>query len=218
MKRYADKDKVLVAVDCIIFGFDQSREVLQLLLIKRNFEPQKGKWSLMGGFMQKNENLRSAAERVLHQLTGLTGVYLEQLHTFGKVARDPVERTVSVAYFALINSTGLQAEGNAPYTAQWFDIKKIPKLIFDHQEMVQAAIDRLQYRASMEPIGIELLPQKFTMRQLQKLHEAIYDQKLDKRNFIKKMQSLNVFQRLDEKDKSSSKKGSYLYTFKPHRL
>ena len=216
-KRYSNKDKVLVAVDCIIFGFDQTREVLQLLLIKRNFDPEKGKWSLMGGFMKKHEDLRSAAVRVLNQLTGLENVYLEQLKTFGQVDRDPVERTISVAYSALINSTGNDQKLTKQYAARWFDVAEMPQLIFDHDSMVKIAISRLQYRASVQPIGIELLPEKFTMRQLQKLYEEIFKQEFDKRNFIKKIHSLQLLDKLEEKDKTSSRKGSFLYRFNSKR-
>ncbi|GJM29286.1 MAG: DNA mismatch repair protein MutT [Cyclobacteriaceae bacterium] len=213
MGTYINKDKVLVAVDCIIFGFDPQREVLQLLLIKRDFKPKKGRWSLMGGFMKKHEDLREAAVRVLTELTGLDNIYLEQLKTFGKIDRDPVERTVSVAYSALINTTEHDSGLINQYSARWFDISEVPDLIFDHDFMVKTAIKRLQYRASVQPIGFELLPEKFTMRQLQKLYEEIFNQKLDKRNFIKKINSLKVLEKLKEKDMTSSRKGSFLYRF-----
>jgi len=213
MTNYDQDQKVLVAVDCIIFGFDQNQEELQLLLIKRDFEPERGSWSLMGGFMQKNENIRDAAARVLTKLTGLTDVYMEQLKAFGKVDRDPVERTVSVAFCALINVEDHDQEMIKRYSARWFGISEIPQLIFDHDIMVETAIRRLRYRASVQPIGFELLPKKFTMRQLQKLYEEIFSEKLDKRNFTKKINSLDILKKLDEKDKQSSRKGSFLYKF-----
>lgn len=210
INNYKHEDKAQIAVDCIIFGFDN--ENLKILLIKRDFEPEKGKWSLMGGFLKKNETLDESADRVLHHLTGLNNVYMEQLRTYSKIDRDPVERTVSVAYFALINITA-HTEINEEYSAKWFTIDTAPSLIFDHDDMVKYAISRLRYRAQTKPIGFELLPPKFTMRQLQSLYEAILGEKLDKRNFINKINSLDILLKLDEKDMGSSRKGSFLYTF-----
>lgn len=184
-----------------------------MLLIKRNFEPEKGKWSLMGGFLQPSETSDEAASRVLQKLTGLHDVYLEQVQSFSDPERDPMERTISIVYYALINIELHNEELSKKYSAEWFSLKELPDLIFDHQEMVKMAMNRLRYKASVEPIGFELLPEKFTMRQLQKLYEAILDQELDKRNFAKKLHQLNVLTKLDEKDKSSSKKGSYLFKF-----
>ncbi len=211
--KYKNEDKVLVAVDCIIFGFDQNQEELKLLLVRRAIEPKKGKWALMGGMMRLEETLKEAATRVLHTLTGLKNVYLEQLRAFSIVDRDPVERTISVAYYALINIAEHDEELIKQYSAQWFNVTQKPKLIFDHNEMVEQAIHRLRYRTSTEPIGFELLPEKFTMRQLQKLYEEILDEELDKRNFIKKINSLDILEKLDEKDKLSSRRGSFLYKF-----
>ncbi|UII27130.1 NUDIX hydrolase [Fulvivirga maritima] len=211
INQYKDEDKVLLAVDCIIFGFDN--EELKLLLIKRDFEPEKGKWSLMGGFLKKSEVLDEAASRVLQHLTGLNDVYMEQLYSFSKIDRDPVERTVSVAYFALINIANHNRELTESHSAKWFSLEEMPELIFDHNAMVRHAISRLRYRTATQPIGFELLPEKFTMRQLQKLYEAIFDQELDKRNFTKKINAMDLLVRLDEKDMTSSKKGSFLFKF-----
>lgn len=211
IKSYNSEDKVLLAVDCIIFGFDEDE--LKILLIKRDFEPEKGRWSLMGGFLKRNEDLDTAANRILHHLTGINNVYMEQLYNFSKVDRDPVERTVSVAYYALINTREHNEELIERYSAQWFSLSDLPDLIFDHNEMVQHAIRRLKYRTSTKPIGFELLPEKFTMRQLQKLYEAILNEKLDKRNFINKVNALDILVKLDEKDKNSSRKGSFLFKF-----
>jgi ADP-ribose pyrophosphatase YjhB (NUDIX family) len=208
---YKTEDQVLLAVDCIIFGFDKKN--IKILLIKRNFEPELGKWSLIGGFLKKNENLDQAANRVLHTLTGLGEVYLEQLHTYSKVDRDPGQRTISVAYYALIDVESHQFEGIQHETAHWFDLKEVPNLIFDHTEMVERAILRLRRRALNKPIGFELLPEKFTMRQLQNLYESILDEKLDKRNFINKINSLDILEKLDEKDMTASRKGAYLFKF-----
>lgn len=208
---YDDHDRILVALDCIIFGFD--RNGLKLLLIKRDFEPEKGNWSLMGGFLNKDESLDQAADRVLHNLTGLTNVYLEQLYGFGEVDRDPVERTISIAYYALINIREHDKELVEQYSARWFSIDNLPNLIFDHEEMVEAAKARLRYRATHEPVGFELLPEKFTLPELQILYEAIYDTKLDKRNFRRRILSMDVLIKTDEKQKKYSKKGAYLYKF-----
>jgi len=212
---YNSEANVLVAVDCIIFGFDE--EELKLLLIKRDFEPEKGKWSLMGGFLKPNETLRIAAHRVLHTLTGLSDVYMEQLKAFSEVNRDPVSRTISVTYFALINIADHKTELTEHYAPTWFSISEIPDLIFDHNLMVDHAINRLRYKTSVEPLGFELLPEKFTMRQLQKLYETILGEQLDKRNFARKINSLDVLEKLEEKDKESSRKGSFLYRFDPEK-
>lgn len=211
LNSYSEEDKILLAVDCIIFGFDQDE--LKILLIQRDFEPEKGKWSLMGGFLKKDENLDHAASRVLRHLTGITDIYMEQLYTFSEVDRDPVERTLSVAYFALISIAEHNEKLSEEFSAQWFNISNAPKLIFDHNKMVQHAMRRLRYRTSNEPIGFELLPKKFTMRQLQKLYEAIFGKRIDKRNFVNKINALDILIKLPEKDMSSSKKGSYLFQF-----
>lgn len=211
LHNYSQGDKVLLAVDGIIFGFDE--EDLKILLIKRDFEPEKGKWSLVGGFLKQHESLNTAAIRILHHYTGLTNIYMEQVATYSEVDRDPAERTISTAYYALINIEAHNKELINRYGAKWFNVADAPKLIFDHDEMVSAAIKRLRNRASTKPIGFELLPEKFTMRQLQKLYEAIWNTSLDKRNFINKIRSLDFVERLDEKDMTSSRKGSYLYQF-----
>jgi ADP-ribose pyrophosphatase YjhB (NUDIX family) len=211
LNRYTKEDKVLLALDCIIFGFDN--EDLKILLIKRDFEPEKGKWSLIGGFLKNNETLDDAASRILHRLTGVRNIYMEQFYAFSEVDRDPVERTVSVSYYALINIENHNEELIENYNAKWFSVSKAPKLIFDHNEMLAKAIRRLQRRTSIRPIGFELLPEKFTMRQLQKLYEAILNKELDKRNFINKINSLDILIKLKEKDMTSSTKGSFLYMF-----
>ncbi|OCB69418.1 DNA mismatch repair protein MutT [Flavobacterium piscis] len=211
LNSYSSADKVLLAVDCIIFGFDN--EGLKILLIKRDFEPEKGKWSLIGGFLKRDEVLDDAAIRILNKYTGLNDIYMEQLYAYSEIDRDPVERTISVSYYALINIENHNAELIKNYHAQWFSIADAPNLIFDHNEMVQQAIRRLRYRTSIKPIGFELLPEKFTMRQLLELYEAILSKELDKRNFISKINSLEILNKLDEKDMQSSRKGSYLYTF-----
>ncbi len=211
VKYYSEYDKFLVAVDCIIFGFDGKE--LNLLLIKRNFPPAKGEWSLMGGFLKKNESMNQAAERVLFKLTGLCNVFLEQLQGYGEIERDPGERVISIAYYALINIDDYDEELAQQYNAKWFPINNFPKLIFDHNIMVDKALRRLQRKAQNQPIGFELIPPKFTIPQLQRLYEAIFRKEFDKRNFRKKILSFHVLKKLEEKDRESSKKGAYLYQF-----
>jgi ADP-ribose pyrophosphatase YjhB (NUDIX family) len=215
INNYSSEDKVLLAVDCIIFGFDE--EDLKILLIRRGFEPEKGKWSLVGGFLKSEETLDDAARRVLERYTGLSDVYMEQLAAFSEVDRDPADRTISMAYYALINIKEHNERLIKQFSANWFSVSQAPSLIFDHDKMVHHAIRRLRTRATTRPIGFELLPEKFTMRQLQKLYEAIWDTTLDKRNFISKIRSLDIVVKLDEKDKKSSRKGSFLYQFDPSK-
>jgi len=211
MDQYKNVDRIVVAVDSIIFGFD--RENLKVLLIKRGFAPQKDRWSLMGGFLKREESLNDAAHRVLHKLTGLKDVYLEQLYGFGELNRDPVERTVSIAFYALINKKEHDKELMEKYSAKWFPINDYPDLIFDHTEMVEAAKARLKYKASHQPVGFELLPKRFTLPELQNLYEAIYQTPLDKRNFRRRILSTGVLRKTNEKQKKYSKKGAFLYEF-----
>jgi 8-oxo-dGTP diphosphatase len=208
--KYSNQARVLVAVDSIIFGFDGSD--YKILLIQRGFAPEKEKWSLMGGFVQMNESVDEAANRILKQLTGLEDVYLEQLHVFGKPDRDPIERVVAIAYVALIDIQKYQQQINDDFHARWFLIKDLPKLIFDHEDMVKTALERLRYKAAFHPILFELLPEKFTLPQLQAMYEGLYDTKIDKRNFSRKILSTSLLKKEKEKDKSSSKKGAFFYS------
>lgn len=202
---------MLMAVDCIIFGFDG--KALKALLVKRGFEPQKGKWSLMGGFVRSEESLDAAAFRILEELTGLKNIYLEQLHSFGDVKRDPGGRVVSIAYFALIKINEYSSDVLREHNAKWFEIDKIPRTIFDHKKMIALAEERLQQRVANHPIGFELLPEKFTLPQLQKLYEAIYQTAFDKRNFSRKILSLKILKKLQEKEKQNSRRGAFYYQF-----
>jgi hypothetical protein len=170
-------------------------------------------WSLMGGFLKKNEDLDEAAIRVLNQLTGLHDVYMEQLYAYGDVGRDPGERVVSVAYYALIKIEDYDKSLVREHDAHWCPMDAIPDLVFDHRVMVEKALRRLRRRARIQPIGFELLPEKFSLPQLQGLYEAIYQKELDKRNFRKKILGMELLDKLEEKDKSSSKKGAFLYCF-----
>ena len=164
---YNINPKFYISVDCIIFGF--SKGELSLLLLKRNFEPAKGEWSLMGGFVQENESVDDAAKRVLAELTGLEQVYIEQVGAFGAIDRDPGGRVISIAYYALINIDEYDRELVQQHNAFWIGINDLPPLIFDHLEMVQKARAMMQKKASTEPIGFNLLPKLFTLSQLQSL-------------------------------------------------
>jgi len=209
--QYKSQDRVLLAVDCIIFGFDGQQ--LKALLIKRGFEPEKGKWSLMGGFVGQDESTDEAAMRVLHQLTGMSDIYMEQLYCFSDVNRDTAGRIVSVAYYSLINIEEYNEQLEQDHEAHWFPLTAVPDLIFDHNQMVNLAKERLCQKVSNHPVGFELLPKKFTLPQLLILYEAIFGSGLDKRNFTRKILSLGFLKKLNEKEKASSRKGAFYYVF-----
>lgn len=213
MTYYQEHEKFHLALDCIIFGYDEDGRELKVLLLKRNFQPAKGEWSLMGGFLKSEESVDHAAKRILNQLTGLSDVYMEQLYAFGEPDRDPGARIVSIAYFALIKINASDLELVKSYGATWMPISSLPQLIFDHSSMIQMALRKLQIRARTQPIGFELLPDKFTIPQLQGLYEAIYNKTLDKRNFRRKLLSMDLLEKLDEKEKESSRKGAWYYRF-----
>lgn len=210
-KYYTQFAKILVAVDCIIFGFLDNQ--LKILLLTRDFEPGLGKSSLIGGFVREDESLDDAAARILYELTGLGHVFLEQLYTHGKIDRDPGERVISVSYYALLKVQDLDHKYVEKHGARWCNVGECGQLLFDHNEMVEKALATLRSRAKNQPIGFELLPRKFTIPQLQMLYEAIYQKKIDNRNFRKKLLAMDVLEKLDTKDKTTSKKGAYLYRF-----
>ena len=209
MTGYLGQQRYLVALDCIIFGFDGKD--IKLLLIRRGIEPEKDKWSLMGGFLQPGETLDEAANRVLKQLTGLEGVYMEQLQVYSELNRDPIERTISVCYFALIDIHKYEKQISEEYHAEWFLLSKKPRLIFDHDDMVRLAKKQVRYKAALHPILFRLLPDKFTIPQLQNLYECVYDTLFDNRNFTRKVMSTGLLVKLNGKDKSGSKKGAFYY-------
>ena len=207
LNEYKQQQPYLVALDSIIFGFDG--ESLKVLLVKRGVEEKT--WSLMGGWLQAGESLEQAASRILFDLTGLTNVYLEQLHAFGNPDRDPILRTVSVAYFSLVKIADYESKISGAFQAQWFSIYDLPPLLFDHGDMVDLAIKRLRYKAAQHPIGFELLNEKFTIPQLKKLYDAVYNTEFDKRNFSRKILSTNLLIKLAEKQKGFSKRGAFYY-------
>ena len=208
---YSSNPKFHVGIDCIIFGFHNGE--LHLLLLKRNFEPAKGQWSLPGGFVQENESVDDAAKRVLNELTGLCEVYMEQVGSFGDIDRDPGERVISIAYYALININEYDKESVQRHNAFWVNINELPTLIFDHPLMVESARALMQQKASSEPIGFNLLPKLFTLSQLQSLYEAIYGEPIDKRNFRKRIAEMDFVEKTDKIDKTGSKRGAALYKF-----
>lgn len=208
---YSAYPQFYLSVDCIVFGFKEGK--LSLLLLKRNFEPAKGECSLMGGFVQEGESVDDAARRVLAELTGLTDIYMEQVGTFGDVGRDPAERVVSVAYYALINIDDYDHESVSRHNAFWISIDELPHLIFDHSEMVAMALAKMRHMASTRPIGFNLLPKEFTLTKLQNLFEAIYGEQLDKRNFRKQVSHMDCIEKVGTIDKTGSKRGAALYRF-----
>tara|TARA_Y100000588_G_scaffold392406_1_gene504202 strand:- start:713 stop:1417 length:705 start_codon:yes stop_codon:yes gene_type:complete len=208
---YSKNDKMYVATDCIIFGFDEGK--LKLLIFKRRVEPLKDSWSLIGSFVKLDEDVDQAAKRVLSEITGLESVFMEELKSYGKAERDPGYRTISIAQYALIRLEAYNKELVEKHGAHWYEIEALPNLVLDHNQMVNDALGRIKREARYKPIGFELLPEKFTIPQLQQLYEAIYQKELDARNFRKKVLSLNVLVKLDEKDKSTSRRGGFLYKF-----
>lgn len=208
MDFYKNEPHVLLAVDCVILGFNG--ESLEILLVKRAIEPERNKWSLMGGFVQEDESPEKAASRVLKKLTGLEQVYMENCGIFGEPGRE-THRVVSIAYFALIDTQQYRHILSEEYEARWFPLEQHPKLIFDHEDMIAAAKRMLRTKAALYPVLFELLPEKFTIPQIASLYEGVYNIELDKRNFSRKLLSSGLIIKLNEKDKGSSKKGAFLY-------
>lgn len=201
-----------ISIDCVIFGFENSS--LEVLLIKRAIQPEKGMWALPGGFIKKNELVEDAAQRILEVTTGVKNIYLEQTAIFDSVDRYPLWRVFTIAHFALISPENYAlSPGIDTSEVSWFKLHDLPKLPFDHAQIIKAALKKLQSRVRIKPIGFELLPEKFTLPQLQKLYEEILDKKIDKRNFRKKLLKMNLLKRLPEKDTSNIRRAAYLYKF-----
>ena len=204
--------RAALTVDCVVFGFDAGE--LKVLLIQRALAPFKGHWSLPGGFVHVDETLDDAARRELAEETGLQHVFLEQLYTFGAVKRDPRERVVSVAHFALVKLSDHAAKAATDAAeAAWFKISALPRLAFDHADMVAAALTRLQGKVRYQPIGFELLPPKFTLSELQHLYEAILATELDKRNFRKKVLGFGLLVPLKETQMTGRHRPAQLFRF-----
>lgn len=199
-----------VTTDCVIFGFDGTK--LKVLLIRRGIEPFKGRWAFPGGFLQPDETAETGALRELREETGIGHAYLEQLHTFTDPERDPRERVITIAYLALIKISEVQGGDDAD-EAQWFALDEIPQLAFDHDRIFRMAVLRLRERIHFRPIGFELLPEKFTLRELQMLYEAILEVRFDRRNFTKKMLHLELLTELDETTRPTPKREAKLFRF-----
>ena len=208
---YIEHSKVWLSVDCIIFGFDEGK--LKVLIGKRQMDPGRGEWSLYGGFVASDESVDEAATRTLYELTGLRNLFMRQVGAFGKVDRDPGERVVSIAYYALINVKDYDDELRLQHGVKWVDINEIPQLYSDHNEMVRKARKLMQQKLAQEPVGFRLLPSLFTLTQLQNLYEAVNGAELDKRNFRKRIKEMDFIEKTELVDKTSSKRGAYLYRF-----
>lgn len=199
-----------VTTDCVIFGFDGGK--LEVLLVERGLEPYKGRWAFPGGFVKMDESCEEGALRELEEETALKGTYVQQFHTYSDPNRDPRERVITVAFFALVRIQEVEA-GDDANKAQWFAIDEVPQLAFDHDVILRDALKRLRERIHFQPIGFELLPEKFTMRQLQNLYEAILDVHFDRGNFSKKMLHFNILTPLDETVRPTPKREARLYRF-----
>ncbi len=211
MTYYSEHSKVWVSVDCIIFGFDENK--LKVLIGRRQMDPGRGEWSLYGGFVAADESLDSAAERTLTELTGMNHVFMRQVGAFGNVDRDPGERVISVAYYALIDVKDYSEKLRREYGLEWVNINELPRLYSDHNEMVMKAWQLMKQKMRTEPIGFRLLPQLFTLTQLQRLYEAVGCEEIDKRNFRKRIKEMDFIEKTELIDKLSSKRGAYLYRF-----
>ena len=208
---YKEFQKVLLSVDCIIFGFDQNK--LKILIGRRNMDPGRGEWSLYGGFVRNDESLDKAAQRTLLELTGLRNIYMSQVGAFGNIDRDPGERVVSVAYYALINVKDYSERQRKQHGVEWVNIEDIPQMYSDHNAMVAKARKLIQQKIKTNPVGFELLPELFTLTQLQRLYEAVNGEPLDKRNFRKRIKEMEFIEKTDLIDKKTSKRGAALFRF-----
>ena len=208
---YSDYQKVLLSVDCIIFGFEKNK--LRILIGRRQMDPGRGEWSLYGGFVRSDESLDDAADRTLYELTGLRNVYMRQVGAFGSVDRDPGERVISIAYYALINVKDYDERLRLDHGVEWMNVEELPKLYSDHNEMIRKARKLMRQKLRTEPVGFRLLPDLFTLTQLQKLYEAVNGAELDKRNFRKRIKEMDYIEKTELIDKTGSKRGAYLYRF-----
>lgn len=208
---YGEHTKLYVSVDCIIFGFEKGK--LKLLLGKRKMDPGRGDLSLYGGFVSAKESLTDAANRVLKDLTGLGNLYMKQVGAFGNIDRDPGERVISIAYCALINVKDYDDKLRTQHGLEWVNLEEMPKLYSDHNIMVSKAITMLRRRINTEPLSFNLLPDLFTLTQLQHVYEAILGEEIDKRNFRKRIKQIDFIEKTELIDKVTSKRGAALYRF-----
>lgn len=218
-KKGGRAQRPLVTVDVLVFTVAKNKSQkqpndLKIALVKRAIPPFKGKWALPGGFVKENEPLEDAAKRELKEEAGVRNVYLEQLYTFGNPERDPRTRVITVAYFALVPADTISLSAATDVSeAQWFPIKNLPELAFDHKKIIQTGVERLRSKIGYSNIAYGLLPQKFRLSDLQKVYEAILGHKLDKRNFRRKMLSLGLLEETGQKDKSGPGRPALLYRF-----
>ena len=203
-----------VTTDCVIFGFDGER--LQVLLVERGIEPYKGRWAFPGGFLKMDETAEEGALRELREETGLERAYIQQFHTFSDPHRDPRERVITIAYYALVKIQEVHG-GDDAASARWFPLSEIPSLAFDHDYILRMATQRLREEIHFQPVGFELLPEKFTLKELQALYEAILGISFDRRNFAKKMLHLEILTELDETIWPTPKREAKLYRFNPDK-
>jgi len=204
--------RAALTVDCAVFGLDE--EELKVMLIQRGLPPFEGKWALPGGFVRVEETLDEAARRELEEETGLRKVFLEQIYTFSQVDRDPRERVVSVAYYALVNLRDHQVHAATDARdAGWFGVHDVPSLAFDHAEILQTALERLRGKLRYQPVGFELLPKKFTLSELQHLYELVLERTLDKRNFRKRVLAMDLLVETDEVQQDVAHRAARLYRF-----
>ena len=208
---YNEYSKVLVSVDCIIFGFNGNN--LQVLIGKRKMDPGRGEWSLYGGFVGANENLEDAANRVILDLTGMKNLYIRQVGAFGRIDRDPGERVISIAYCALINVVDYDDSLRIEHGLEWVSLNELPELYSDHQTMIHDAICQIRRRINHEPLSFKLLPDLFTLTQLQHVFEAVMGEEIDKRNFRKRVKDIDFIEKTELIDKVTSKRGAALYRF-----
>ena len=211
MTYYSQHAKVWVSVDCIIFGFDEGK--LKVLIGRRQMDPGRGEWSLYGGFVAAAEGINEAADRTVKELTGLSNLYMRQVGAFGSVDRDPGERVISIAYYALINVKDYDERVRLEHGVEWMNVEELPKLYSDHNEMIRKALKLMRQKLRTEPVGFHLLPDLFTLTQLQKLYEAVNGEELDKRNFRKRIKEMDYIEKTELIDKTGSKRGAYLYRF-----
>lgn len=203
-----------LTVDCVIFGLDLDEETLKVMLIQRDVAPYEGVWAIPGGFVRSGETLLQAATRELEEETGINDVYLEQLFTFGDPGRDPRGWVVSVAYYALVSPEKHDVRATTDARdARWFPVNDFPQLAFDHAKILQTALQRIRGKLTYAPIGFELLPHKFTIKQLQKLYEIVLGRQLDNRNFRKKIFAMDVLRELDEMQTGVAHRAARLYRF-----
>ncbi len=208
---YLEHQKIFLSVDCIIFGFDDNQ--LKVLIGRRRMDPGRGEWSLYGGFVRNEESVDDAAVRTLKELTGMQDIYMNQVGAFGDVNRDPGERVVSVAYYALINVKDYDKMLQMEHDVEWVSITELPPMFSDHHDMIKKARQLMRQKIRTEPVGFKLLPPLFTLTQLQRLYEAVYGEEIDKRNFRKRIKDMDFIEKTELIDKKTSKRGASLYRF-----